>query len=57
MINSVALADAVTTSLYHRHRQTSNISRALVGNKIAGYSDVVGASPVGVAPTAFSFLT
>ena len=29
----------------------------LVGNKIVAYSDVVGASPVGAAPTTSSFLT
>ena len=39
------------------HRQVSNISRSLVGNKIADHSDVVGASPVGAAPTTSSFLT
>ena len=31
------------------HRQTSNISRTLVGNKIVDHSDVVGASPFGAA--------
>ena len=39
------------------YRQTSNISDTLVGNKIVDYSDVVGASPVGAAPTTSSFLT
>ena len=39
------------------YRQVSNISRTLVGNKIADHSDVVGASPVGAAPTTSSFLT
>ena len=39
------------------YRQTSNISDTLVGNKIADHSDVVGASPVGVAPTISSFST
>ena len=34
-----------------------NISRTLVGNKIVDYSDVVGASPVGAAPTTSSFST
>ena len=29
------------------HRQTSAISRTLVGNKVVGHSDVVGAWPVG----------
>ena len=32
-------------------------SRTLVGNKIVGHVDVVGASPVGVAPTTSSFST
>ena len=32
-----------------RH-QTSNIRRAVVGNKIVDPSDVVGSSPVGAAP-------
>ena len=37
--------------------KTSNIRRTLVGNKIVDHSDVVGASPVGAAPTTFSFWT
>ena len=39
------------------YRQTSNVSCALVGNKTVYHSDVVGASPVGVAPTTSSFST
>ena len=39
------------------YRQVSNISRTLVGNKIVDHSDVVGASPVGAAPTTTSFST
>ena len=39
------------------YRQTSDIIRTLVGNKIADHSDVVGASPVGAAPTTYSFPT
>ena len=39
------------------YRQVSNISRALVGNQIVDHSDVVGASPVGAAPTTSSFST
>ena len=35
--------------------QTSNISHTLAGNMIVDHSDVVGASPVGAAPTASSF--
>ena len=43
------------TGLVHTYRKTSNISRTLVGNKIVDNSDVVGASPVGAAPTTSSF--
>ena len=39
------------------YRKTSNISRTLVANKILDNSDVVGASPVGAAPTTSSFST
>ena len=40
-----------------KYRETSNISRTLVGSKIVDNSDVVGASPVGAAPTTSSFST
>ena len=39
------------------YRKTSNIRHTLVGNKIVDHSDVVGASPVGAAPTTSSFST
>ena len=39
------------------YRKTSNISRILVGNEIVDNADVVGASPVGAAPTTSSFST
>ena len=39
------------------YRKVSNIRRTLVGNKIVDQSDVVGASPVGAAPTTSSFST
>ena len=39
------------------YRQVSNIRRTALGNKIVDHSDVVGASPVGAAPTASSFST
>ena len=39
------------------YRQTSNTRRTLVGNKIVDHSDVVGALPVGAAPTTSSFST
>ena len=48
----------VEQSLPHRkYRKVSNISRTLVGNRIIDHSDVVGASPVGAAPTTSSFST
>ena len=43
-----------TVSVTHArgiYRQVSNIRRTVVGNKIVDNSDVVGASPVGAAPT------
>ena len=39
------------------YRQTSNISHTLVGSKIVDHSDVIGALPVGAAPTTSSFST
>ena len=39
------------------YRKVSNIIRTLVGDKIVDHSDVVGASPVGAAPTTSSFST
>ena len=39
------------------YRNTCNISRILVGNEIVDNWDVVGASPVGAAPTTSSFST
>ena len=37
--------------------QIASISGTFVGNRIVDHSDVVGASPVGAAPTASLFLT
>ena len=37
------------------YRQTSTLSCTLVGNQIIDLSDIVGASPVGAAPTTSSF--
>ena len=45
------------TWLSDTYYQISNISRTLTGNKIIHHSDVVGASPVGAAPTTSSFST
>ena len=39
------------------YRQTSNIRGTLEANIIVGNSDIVGASPVGAAPTTSSFST
>ena len=39
------------------YRKISNTRRTLVGNEIVDHSDVVGASPVGAAPTTSSFST
>ena len=39
------------------YRQTSDVRRTLVGNKFVDHSDVVGASPVGAAPTTSSLST
>ena len=38
-------------------RKTFNISHTLVGNEIVDNSDIIGASPVGAAPTTSSFST
>ena len=46
-----------TGGLVHHYRKTSNISSTSAGNKIVDNSDVVGASPVGAAPTTSSFST
>ena len=42
---------------YATYCQISNISCTLMGYKIVDYSDVIGASPVGAAPTTSSFST
>ena len=47
----------VLKSLKKMYRQVSSIRHTLVGNQIVDHSDVVGASPVGAAPTTSSFST
>ena len=42
---------------YKCYRKSSSICRTLVGNEIVDNSDVVGASPVGAAPTTSPFST
>ena len=56
---STALTRAEQTSQVElsNYRQVSNIRRTLTGNQIVDHSDVVGASPVGAAPTTSSFST
>ena len=39
------------------YRQVSNIRRTSIGNEIVDHSDVVGATPVGGAPTTSSWST
>ena len=48
---------SVSWAALGEYRKISNISRTFVGNKIVDHSDVIGASPVGVAPTTSSFST
>ena len=49
--------DSCTTYSKNGYRKVPNISRTLVGNKIVARSDVVGAVPVGAAPTTSSSST
>ena len=43
--------------LNYKYHKSSDVSRTLVGNKFVDHSDVVGAAPVGTAPTTSSFST
>ena len=47
----------ILEDLTEKYRKVSNIRCTLVGNKIVDHSDVIGASPVGAAPTTSSFST
>ena len=51
----VASQDAMIIIWKLKYRQTCNIGRAVVGKNIFDHSVVVGASPVGAAPTTSSF--
>ena len=53
----MGLVSVIPTCENLRYGKTSNMSRTLVGNNIVDHSDVVGASPVGAAPTTSSFST
>ena len=52
-----SLSILITFANYSSYRKTSHISRTLVGNKIVDNSDVVGALPIGAAPTAYLLST
>ena len=54
---SVLPLHVITSANVGKYRKVSNIRSNLVGNKIVDHSDVVGASPVGAAPTTSSFST
>ena len=56
-IDPVFLEDSSFSTSNVKYRQVFNIRRTLEGNKIVDHSDVVGASPVGAAPTTSSFST
>ena len=49
--------DIAAPLLQLNYRQTSNIRRTLVDNKLVDHSAVVGASPVGAVLTTSSFWT
>ena len=46
-----------TAIMIYTYRQTSNIRRTIVVYELVDHSRVVGASPVGAAPTTPSFST
>ena len=50
-------SNAASFSMPYQYRQTSNIRRTFTDNKTVDHSDVVGAAPVGAAPTTSSFST
>ena len=54
-INLEPIIQAQQNQAQQNYRQFSNISRTLIGNKSVHHRDVVGASPVGAAPTTSSF--
>ena len=49
--------DIQSTGEWLEYRKTSNIRHTFGRNQIVNHSDVVGASPVGAAPTTSSFST
>ena len=57
MLNIFSIWIIKEIKAYVNYRQVSNIRRTLIGTKIVDNSDVVGASPVGAAPTTSSLST
>ena len=55
LVPSSGVTGIVCGTVWKEYDQTSNIRRTFVDNKIVDHSDVVGASPVGAAPTTSSF--
>ena len=53
----ISTGEPYDSSVLGKYRKISTIRRTLIGNKIVDHSDVVGASPVGAAPTTSSFST
>ena len=53
-LTEISEIDSQFITRKNKHCQTSNISRTLVDIKIVDHLDIVGASPVGAAPTASS---
>ena len=49
------LPEPMVNQVTDTYCQTSSVRCTLVGNKIADHSDVVGALPIGTAPTTSSF--
>ena len=58
LLQRIRLSREIISEICHvvlyTYHQVSNIRRTLVGNEIVDQSDVVGASPVGAAPTTSS---
>ena len=57
VIRNVLMSANMYVVVETKYPQSSDISHTLVGDKIIDHSDVVGASPVGAAPTTSSFST
>ena len=56
-VNALCNEQIEVCVMFDNYRKISSIRRALVGNKLVDHSDVIGASPVGTAPTTSLFST